>query len=119
MIHNKIGFILNLTTLANCVFTCVITIIVIIRISCYLYSNRSKQEVRITTILSIYIYLLILIYVILLSSMNINTLLGDLYKYNFYSSWCIFRGYLITVIFDTLYCICVNQVIIIFINKYK
>ena len=58
-----------------------------------------------------YIYLFIFIYVILLSSMSVNTLLGDLYQYHFSSSWCIFKAYLITVILTTLYCVCINQVI--------
>lgn len=69
-----------------------------------------KQEHRITMIICIYIYIFICIYVILLGSMNVNTLLGDLYQYNFYSLWCKFRAYFITVALTTLYFICINQV---------
>lgn len=107
----KIGFIFNLIALGNCIFACIISLIVLIGIISYLTCNRMKQEYRIIMILCIYIYLFILIYVILVGSLTVNSLLGDLYQYNFYSSWCIFRAYLATVILATLYCVCVNQVI--------
>jgi SNF family Na+-dependent transporter len=108
--HSKIGFILSVITLINCIITCLISIIVLIRIISYACYNRMKLEHKITIILCIYIYFLVSIYVILLGSMNVYALLGDLYKYHFHSSWCIFRAYFITVVLNTLYCVCINQV---------
>ncbi|CAF4221670.1 unnamed protein product, partial [Adineta steineri] len=45
----------------------------------------------------------------MLSSMNIRSILGDLYKQSFDSSWCIFSGYLVIVLLGMLYMTFVNQ----------
>ncbi|CAF1140463.1 unnamed protein product [Adineta steineri] len=45
----------------------------------------------------------------MLISMNIRSILGDLYNQSFDSSWCIFSGYLASVLFSMLYMNFLNQ----------
>jgi hypothetical protein len=52
--NNKIGFIINLIIFGNCIFSFIISTII-------LFYNRIKQDNRITIIVCIYIYLFILI----------------------------------------------------------
>jgi len=55
---------------------------------------------------------IIFLYVTTLISLNIQTLLGDVYGINFDSSWCTFRGYLLTIAICGLFHAFAIQVII-------
>lgn len=109
---NTVGFILNIITLDVSIFTCLISFIITIWILYNFCHNRLKPEDRAIIILCLNIYPLILIYMIILVLFNIQTLLGDLYQYNFNSSWCLFLGYFSPSILTALYWAFVNQVII-------
>jgi hypothetical protein len=107
---NNTGFILNLITLSINIFTCLILFIIWITIIHHVWYKLLKHEDRTIVILSANIYMIISFFTGILVSFNIQTLLGDLYKYNFNSSWCIFIGYLHSVIGGGLYWSFVNQV---------
>ncbi|CAF1067038.1 unnamed protein product [Adineta steineri] len=112
MINNQTkinGFILSSVSLGFNTFTCLISCIVFLIIIYHLYYNHVKREDKITVVLCSHIYLTILIYAPLLSSMNIRSILGDLYNQSFDSPWCIFSGYLSLVMTFMLYMTFVNQ----------
>ena len=52
-----------------------------------------KREEKMTLMLFSHIYLYVLIETIILISMNIHTMMGDIFGSNFDSPWCIFRIY--------------------------
>jgi len=108
---NQTGYILNIITLSIDMFTCLNSLIIFICIIYHICYNRIKQEDRVTVMHGINIYLLLSIYTVILILSNIQTVLGDLYGYNFNSSWCIFLGYFSPVILTTLYWSFVNQVV--------
>ncbi|CAF0723875.1 unnamed protein product [Adineta steineri] len=103
------GFILSSASLGFSTFACLISCIVFLIIAYHLYYNHVKREDKITVVLCGHIYLAILIYSLILLSMNIRSILGDLYKQSFDSSWCIFFGYLTVVLFSMLTMNFVNQ----------
>ncbi|CAF4183303.1 unnamed protein product [Adineta steineri] len=103
------GFILSSASLGFSTFACLISSIVFLIIVYHLYYNHVKREDKITVVLCGHIYLAILIYSLILLSMNIRSILGDLYKQSFDSSWCIFFGYLTVVLFSMLTMNFVNQ----------
>ncbi|CAF1117862.1 unnamed protein product [Adineta steineri] len=103
------GFILSSVSLGLNIFACFISCIVFLIIIYQLYSNHIKREDKITVVLCGHIYLEILIYSLILISMNVRSILGDLYNQSFDSSWCIFSGYLATVLFSMLYMNFLNQ----------
>ncbi|CAF3778353.1 unnamed protein product [Rotaria sordida] len=101
--HGIVGFVLNLISLIHGSFATVVSVIVIGIIIYHQYHNHLRREEKITLILSANIYFYMNLYVVVLVSCNIQTLLGDIYEKNFDSSWCTFRGYLITVACCTLF----------------
>ncbi|CAF3721321.1 unnamed protein product [Adineta steineri] len=103
MTFNQTGFILNIITFGIDLITYLNSLIIFIWIIFHIYFNRIKQDDRITIMHCMAIYLLLLIYTAILILSNIQTLLGDLYSYNFDSSWCIFLGYFSPVVLTTLY----------------
>ena len=112
---SKIGFILNLMTLSISICACAIALLVFVGILYHLYGNRTKQEDRVTMILSSNVYALILTYTTIVVSFNTQTLLGDLYGFNFDSSGCVFLAYLSNVLLSGLYWTFVSQVMKFFI----
>jgi len=116
--QNKvIGFVLTLITLGHSLFACLISVVIFSIITYNLCYNRMKRREKIILLLCTNIYLCILIYMTILSSMNIQTILGDLYGRDFNSSWCIFIGYTSPAILCVLYYSFVNQVIINYLQK--
>ncbi|CAF1452816.1 unnamed protein product [Adineta steineri] len=112
MINNQTktnGFILSSVSLGFNTFACLISCIVFLIILYHLYYNHVKRVDQITVVLCAHIYLEILIYSSLLISMNIRSILGDLYNQSFGSSWCIFSGYLAIILLSMLYMNFLNQ----------
>jgi hypothetical protein len=107
---NNTGFILNLITLGINIFISLILFIIWITIIHHVWHKLLKHEDRIIVILSANIYMIISFSTGLVVSFNIQTLLGDLYKQHFNSSWYIFVGYLDSVIIGALYWSFFNQV---------
>ncbi|CAF1187590.1 unnamed protein product [Adineta steineri] len=103
------GFILSLISLGFNTFACLISCIVFLIIIYHLFYNHVKREDKITVVLCAHIYLTILMYSSLLISMNIRSILGDLYNQSFDSSWCIFSGYVAAVLLGMLYLNFLNQ----------
>ncbi|CAF0886144.1 unnamed protein product [Adineta steineri] len=112
MINNQTktnGFMLSLVSLGFNTFAGLISGIIFLIIIYHLYYNHVKREDKITVVLCSHIYLTILIYSSMLISMNVRSILGDLYNQSFDSSWCIFSGYLAIVMLGMLYMTFVNQ----------
>ncbi|UJR06845.1 hypothetical protein I4U23_011133 [Adineta vaga] len=101
--HGIIGFILTLISLIHSSFASIISLIVICIIIHYQYNNRLKREEKITLLLSLNIYFFIFLYITALIPFNIQTIIGDIYGYNFNSSWCIFNGYYVVAMCCALY----------------
>ena len=110
MMFNNVGFVLNMMTLIISLCACVISLPIIMVIFYHLRGNRTKREDRVTLILSANIYPLIFVYSLILVSFNFQTLFGDLYQWNFQSTWCIFLGYFSPAVLCMLYWAFVNQV---------
>ncbi|CAF1392397.1 unnamed protein product [Adineta steineri] len=106
---NQIVFILCFMTLIICSLTCLFSCGILICIIHHLYYNRLQQEDRIIIIHCINIYSLVSAYIGLLAVINIQSVLGNLYGYDFNSSWCIFSEYLISILISSLYWAFVNQ----------
>jgi len=96
--HGMVGYVLNLISLISGLVVCVISLMVVAIIIYHQYNNRLKREEKITLALFANIYLFFLTETIPIISINIQTLIGDVYGNNFDSSWCIFRGYFICTI---------------------
>ena len=109
---NKIGFIINLLTLILDFFSCITSLLVLICIIYRQIFDQRKRQERLILILYGNIYFYLFLYVTIHLSLNIDTLLGDLYKKNSNSSLCIFRGYITTVILSCLFNSFVVQVTI-------
>ena len=107
----KIGFVLTCITFGFSLFACLISYIVFIIILYNLYYKLIQRKDRITILLCANIYLLISIFTTIVVSMNIRTILGDLYGQSFDSLSCLFSGYAYLVILCSLYMAFVNQVI--------
>jgi len=119
MLNNQnklIGFVLTLVTLIHSTFACILSSVIFFLIIYHLCYKRVKRGDKTILLLCANIYLFLLIYMIILSLMNIQTILGDLYERDFNSSWCIFVGYLSPVILCVLYHSFVNQVLIIYLE---
>jgi hypothetical protein len=108
--HGTVGYVLTFISLIHALFAAVISLMVIAMIIYHQYNNRLKRDEKITLLLSANIYSTIFISLITFISFNIQTLIGDVYGINFDSSWCIFRGYFINVIFLAFYHAFVIQV---------
>ncbi|CAF0952450.1 unnamed protein product [Adineta steineri] len=96
------GFILSSISLGFNTFACLISCIISLIILYHLYYNHVKREDKITVVLCSHIYLTLLINGIIFMSMNIRSILGDLYNQSFDSSWCILSGYLSLVLVGML-----------------
>lgn len=106
----KIGFVLTLITVINSIFASLFSLIIFCLIVYHIYRTPTRKREKVILLLSGNIYLCIFIYMMILSSMNIQTILGDFYEWNFDSSWCVFVGYLSPTILCVLYYSFVNQV---------
>lgn len=107
-----IGYILTFLTVIFAVFTCIISLGVILVIFYHLYHQHRhlKREEKICFLLHSQIYSSILIFTIVFISINIQTLIGNLYGKNFDSPSCIFQGYCILASAYVMYCGFVVQV---------
>ncbi|CAF1118219.1 unnamed protein product [Adineta steineri] len=103
------GFILNSVSLVFNIFACLISCIIFLLILYHFYYNHVKREDKISIVLCGHIYLEILIYSLMLSSMNIQSILGHLYNQSFNSSSCTFLRYLAIVLLGMLYLNFLNQ----------
>ncbi|CAF0987594.1 unnamed protein product [Adineta steineri] len=106
---NQVAFILCFMTFIICSFTCLFSCIILICVIHHLYHNRLQQEDRITFIHCINIYSLVLAYIGIIASFNIQTVLGNLYEYDFNTSWCVVLGYLAPTLACSLFWAFVNQ----------
>ncbi|CAF0740064.1 unnamed protein product [Adineta steineri] len=106
---NQVAFIVCFTTLAICSLTCLFSCVILVCVIHHLYHNRLQQEDRIIIIHCINIYSLLLIYIAIVALFNIQSILGNLYGYDFNSSWCIFLGYLAPTLACSLFWAFVNQ----------
>ncbi len=107
----KVAFVLTSITFGFNIFACLTSCIVFIILIYHLYNIHMKRTDRITVLLCSIIYLATLIYTTILLSMNIRTILGDLYGQSFNSFWCIFSGYLCLISLCMWYITFINQVI--------
>ena len=108
--HGTIGFVLTSISLVFILFAFVVSLIIIINIIFHQYYHRLEREEKIILVRSSHIYSFLFISAMLLASMNIQTLLGDIHGNDFYSNWCIFRGYCSLVCGTTMYFTFVIQV---------
>jgi hypothetical protein len=108
--HGIVGYVLTLISLISGLVVFVISLMVVAIIMHHQYTNRLRREEKITLVLSASIYLFILIQIITMISFNIQTLIGDVYGNNFDSSWCIFGGYFVCVVWCGAYHTFVIQV---------
>lgn len=108
--HGIAGFISTVISLFHILLTVFISFVVWSMLIYQQIYRRVQQEDKINLVLFTQIYLLILVNAVLLSAINIQTLLGDLYGSNFDSTWCRFNGYWITVIICAIYNTFVVQV---------
>ncbi|CAF0713689.1 unnamed protein product [Adineta steineri] len=106
---NPSAFILCLMTSIICSLTCLFSCFILICVIHHLYHNRLQQEDRIINIHCINIYSLVSIYIGILALLNIQTVLGIQYGYNFNLSSCIFLGYLTSILISSIYWAFVNQ----------
>lgn len=107
--YKTIGHILTWISLIHALTACVISALLVIVIIFHIKHNRLKHEPKIALLLCANIYLVICMYTMILSATNIETLLGGFHS-RVYDTWCIFRGYWITVSAYVLYCTFVMQV---------
>jgi hypothetical protein len=106
MINNEkniAALIISVIALVHSLFACVISIIMFIIIIYHQCNNRLKRINKITLFLCANIYLLIFLYTTGLISLNIYSILGDLYDQNFDSSWCTFTGYFVLAMLCAVY----------------
>lgn len=111
--RGMVGFILTLISLFNGLLACIVSFIISSLIICHLrqhHHHHLKREEKITLILSFHIYGILLINTMIIISINIQTLIGDVYGYNFHSSWCIFQEYAMYVTGCAMYQTFVMQV---------
>jgi len=96
------GFVLNCITLSVSICTCIISCLVLILIIHNLWRTRLNRENKIVLTLAANIYLLISFCTAVLTSFNVQTVLGELYECHFNSTFCLFVGYIINVLFGAL-----------------
>lgn len=107
--YETVGHVLSWISLIHALIACVISVVLVIIIIFHMHHNRLKHEEKIASILCANIYFVICMYTMILSATNIETLLGDFHN-TVSNSWCIFKGYWITVSAYVLYCTFVMQV---------
>ena len=110
--HGTTGYTLTIFSLISSLLTGIVSLGVILIIIYHLYHHHRhlKREEKISLILLSHIYLFVLIFIVVLISMNIQTVIGDVYGNNFDSSWCVFQGYWMLVNGSVMYCGFVIQV---------
>ena len=96
LVHTILSLILSVTN-------CLVSIVVLATIVYHCHRDHTKRSARITLMLSTHIYLLIFGLMIICLSINIQTVLGDLYGHNFNSPRCRFQRYLLGVLGSCLY----------------
>ena len=106
--QGPVGLALTLIALVFASFACIVSLAIIILI--IYYHRRLEREEKITLVLSFHIYFFLFIIAALQMSMNIQTLVGDVYGNDFYSTWCILQGYFILVSGTAMYFTFVVQV---------
>lgn len=108
--HGAIGFVLTLIAFICALFACIFSLLVVILIIVYQYHRQLEREERIALVLSLYIYFFLFIFASLQMSLNIQTLVGDVYGNDFNSTWCVLRAYFIIVSGTSMYFTFVVQV---------
>lgn len=103
------GLALTISTLGLSLLIASISTFVLGNIAYYYNKGQRKSDERVALILSASIYLVIFTLIMVIISTNIHTILGDLYGDDFNSFWCIFRGYLLTLLPCALYHLFVIQ----------
>ena len=84
--HGTIGFVLTAISLIFGLLGCAVSLMIGISIIYYQCYHSLKREEKITLVVSFHNYSFIFIVMILLVSVNIQTLIGDISGNNFYSS---------------------------------
>ncbi|UJR29341.1 hypothetical protein I4U23_010553 [Adineta vaga] len=107
--YQFIGFLLTSFSIGEIIFSCVLTLIILMLILYYILSNRIKQDDKIILILSINIYSSCLIYMFLFFVLLLQSAIGDIFHKEFDSSWCILFGYIYAVSLCVLYISFINQ----------
>lgn len=97
------GLALTIRTLGLSLMVASISTFVLVTIAYHYNKGQRKSDERVALVLSASVYLVIFTLMMVIISMNIHTILGDLYGDDFNSFWCIFRGYLLTLLPCTLY----------------
>jgi hypothetical protein len=108
--HGIVGCVLTTISLIHALITWVVSLAMVVIIIYHKNHHRLKREEKITLLLSAYIYSFIYIYATISVSINIETLVGDVYGTDYDSSWCVFRGYFVAVCCCTIYHTFVVQV---------
>ena len=103
------GLALTISTLGLGLIVSSISIFVLVTIAHYCHKGQRKSEERIALMLSASIYLVIFTLMIVIVSTNIQTILGDLSGKDVSSPWCVFQGYLLTLLSCTMYNLFVVQ----------
>jgi hypothetical protein len=103
------GLALTISTLGLCLLVSSISMLVLVTIAYYYNKDQRKSDEKIALMLSASIYLVIFTLMMVNMSTHIQTILGDLYGDDFNSSWCIFRGFLLTLLPCLLYHLFVVQ----------
>ena len=93
--HGTAGYVLTFFALLAAISTCVISLAVILIVAYHLHRHHRhlKREEKVTLTIFLYIYLFTLSFTIVAISMNVQTLLSDVYGNQFDSPWCVLRGY--------------------------
>ena len=104
------GLILTVLSLTLTSTNTLISIGVFITIVYHYSRGHAHLSERIPVMLSASIYLLIFALMVVFLSINLQTILGDLYGLNFNSFRCRFQGYLLGVLGSSLYDTFVVQV---------
>ena len=105
--------ILSLTLISTNTLVSIVVFSAILSHSCQRYATARK---RVALMLSANIYLLIFALMLIFLSINLQTILGDLYGLNFNSSLCRFQGYFLSVLGSSLYSSFVVQVNALFVS---
>lgn len=108
--HGTVGFVLTFISLVHILLAALISLVIVIILIYEQVYRHVKRIDQVTLVIFTLIYCLIFIYGIVLSTINIQTLLGDIYGTNFDSTWCRFNGYWMIVLICAIYQIFVVQV---------
>ena len=101
---------LTLITIGNSSFTCLVSLIVLIKCIYHLFLKRVSQDDKIVILHSSNLYFFIMMSTILLTIFHTQTIIGDLYGSHFQSKRCIFLGNLLIVANSNIYMASVSKV---------